>query len=99
MKNTITILLLLISLNSFGQKNKERDFNTGIPITIGGVALTLGSAFTPTEFERTQGTYGWQESPIWKQDARFIGIIAGTSITATGLITTLAQGRKKQKRW
>lgn len=96
-KLTFLLISILFTLNAFSQKRIE-DFNKGIPITIGGVALTIGCVFTPTEFERQQGTYGWQESPIWKQDARLIGIVTGGCITTTGLITTLLD-KKSRKKW
>jgi len=97
--NLILILMLfpfLLFGQSFSKKEKKDIMTSGIVLTTGGVALTLGSSFTPSEVQWSDGR--WRPMPIYSQDARFAGIVTGCAITATGVISIIAGNEPKNKR-
>ena len=96
----IAFLLLILQQIGFSQTfdNNEKKYimTSGIVLTTGGVALTLGSAFTPSEVQWSDGR--WRPMPIYSQDARFAGIVTGCAITATGVISIIAGNEPKTNR-
>ena len=99
----LTLLLILFPFLLFGQsfstKEKKDIMTSGIVLTTGGVALTIGSVFTPSEGQWSDGR--WRPMPIYAQDARFAGIVTGCAITVTGVIAIIAgkEPKNKRKKW
>jgi hypothetical protein len=99
MKKLLLISLMCISTLTHAQKKfKQQDDakNLGWIVTTGGVALTIGAAFTPNELSRVNGR--WEPTPLYNEPARFAGVITGCAVTASGLITMLATMEPKNKR-
>lgn len=97
--NLILILILfpfLLFGQSFSTKEKKDIMTSGIVLTTGGVALTIGSVFTPSEGQWSDGR--WRPMPIYAQDARFAGIVTGCAITATGVLSTIIGYEPKTNR-
>jgi hypothetical protein len=92
----LTLFPFLLFGQSFTTKEKKDIMTSGIVLTTGGVALTLGSAFTPSEVQWSDGR--WRPMPIYSQDARFAGIVTGCAITATGVISIIAGNEPKTNR-
>lgn len=92
----LTLFPFLLFGQSFSTKEKKDIMTSGIVLTTGGVALTLGSAFTPSEVQWSDGR--WRPMPIYSQDARFAGIVTGCAITATGVISIIAGNEPKTNR-
>jgi len=99
MKKLLLIALMCISTLTHAQKKfKQQDDakHLGWIVTAGGVALTVGAAATPGELQLVNGR--WEPMPIYRQDARFGGIIAGCVVTASGLITMIATMEPKRRK-
>lgn len=97
--NLILILILfpfLLFGQSFSTKEKKDIMTSGIVLTTGGVALTIGSVFTPSEGQWSDGR--WRPMPIYAQDARFAGIVTGCAITATGVLSIIIGYEPKTNR-
>jgi len=99
MKKLLLVALMCISTLAHGQKKfKQQDDrqHLGWIITVGGVALTVGAAFTPNELSRVNGR--WEPTSLYNEPARFAGVITGCTVTASGLITMLVTMEPKNKR-
>ncbi len=92
----LTLFPFLLFGQSFSTKEKKDIMTSGIVLTTGGVALTLGSSFTPSEVQWSDGR--WRPMPIYSQDARFAGIVTGCTITATGILSTIIGYEPKTNR-
>ena len=99
MKALVLALAIAISMPSYAQKKfRQQDDrqHLGWIVTVGGVALTVGAAFTPNELSRVNGR--WEPTPLYNEPARFAGVITGCTVTASGVITMLATIEPKNKR-
>ena len=92
----LTLFPFLLFGQSFDKQEKKDIMTSGIVLTTGGVALTIGSAFTPSEVQWSDGR--WQPMPIYRQDARFAGVVTGCAITATGILSTIIGYEPKTNR-
>jgi len=94
---TVSFLLPIFAFAQSMDKDTKKDIMTsGIVVTTGGVALTIGSVFTASELQMVNGR--WQTMPIYKQDARFAGVITGCTITASGVLSMILTHEPKTKR-
>ena len=89
-------MMCTLSVSAQVKQEKSKVVRTGVLVTVGGVALTIGCIATPGEFTRQNGS--WQPMSIWRQDARFAGIITGAAFTTTGAITALLNIEPKRRR-
>jgi len=101
MRKLTTLLLLVCTLNLSAQDSKykfdkKEITNAGLFMTLGGVALTVGAVATPGELYMNNGR--WEPMPIWKQDARFAGVVVGSALTLTGALTAILTSKKSKKR-
>lgn len=89
-------MICTLSVSAQVKQEKSKVVRTGVLVMVGGVALTIGSVATPGEFMRQNGT--WQPMSIWRQDARFAGIVTGAAFTVTGGLTALLNIEPKRRR-
>lgn len=101
-KQLIVIAMILMSMSCYSQNRKSYSDNnsskTGLYMTIGGVFFSTAGFLTPANYTSTYSpnntsNYNFTNHtvPFFQQGPRATCIVAGVTLTFTGLITMAAK--------